>query len=114
MLVNGFLLLGPLCGIGRKLITHLLELVADKFECLVDGIGVSGDGDDAFWARTVTDIDLGSALRIRETVSFQKTLVQLTHCQRKKSYLVSEALDDLTLLSNDAANFLKRKAKKKL
>ena len=56
MLVNGFRSL-PL---EKKL--YLFELVADKFECLVDGIGVSGDGNDAFWARSVADIDLGSAL----------------------------------------------------
>ena len=43
-------------------ITDLLELVADERERLVDGVRVSGDGDDALGARAVADVDLGAAL----------------------------------------------------
>lgn len=67
--------------------TYLLELVAYKFECLVDGIGVSGDGDDAFWARTVTDIDLGSALQEAKVIINFVSLFQLTHCQQNSPRL---------------------------
>ena len=42
--------------------SYLFELVANKFECLVNRVGVSCDGNDAFGTGSVADIDLRSTL----------------------------------------------------
>lgn len=39
--------------------SYLFELLADEVERFEDGLGRTGDGDDALRARTVRDVDAG-------------------------------------------------------
>lgn len=43
--------------------THLFEFVADESERLVDGVRVSGDGDDSLGTGAIADVDFGTTLK---------------------------------------------------
>jgi hypothetical protein len=51
---------------GEKICIYLLKLVANKLECFVDGIGVTCDSDNAFWTRSIADVDLGTTLNLKK------------------------------------------------
>ena len=57
--------------------TYLFELVANKLECLIDGIRMSCDSYNALRARSVADVDLGPTLQIAKERMKQCTTICL-------------------------------------
>ena len=55
--------------------TYLFELVANKLECLIDGIRMSCDSYNALRARSVADVDLGTTLQIAKERMKQCTTI---------------------------------------
>ena len=72
-----------MCGLHRINIrtliiwTYLFELVANKLECLIDGIRMSCDSYNALRARSVADVDLGPTLQIAKERMKQCTMICL-------------------------------------
>ena len=92
-------------------LTHLFEFVADEGERLVDGVRGARDGDDPLRTRAVADVDLGAALK--EDGERGRNFHVNHFCGISIStYLISESLDDLALLANDAPDLLKRMEKR--
>ena len=61
--------------------TYLFELVANKLECLIDGIRMSCDSYNALRARSVADVDLGPTLQIaKERMKQCTTICLLFRC----------------------------------
>ena len=105
---------------SRSPLTHLFEFVADEGERLVDGVGGARDRDDALRTRAVADVDLCAALK-KGDYRYGRLAIPRWNRTRVNArsrpspnliYLISESLDDLALLADDAPDFLKEMEKR--
>ena len=60
------LAVGPKTNRKYYLKNYLFKFFADESECLVNGISVTSYSDNAFRARTITYVDLGTTLKSKQ------------------------------------------------